>query len=131
MVSHTGTGAGDFDQLIERVQAEDRDGSATHHGTVASTRVGMSRVVSRRTALRIAEVPSHIDHGPGLDAHIFSCCRPSLEALGEIEWLETLLIEKRFCNQESHLSIVGVFSRSQEPGIDHHPPQNLVCRLLL
>jgi len=128
MVSHPGTGPGDFDQLIKRAQAENRDGSATHHGTVASTRVGMSRVVSRRTALRIAEVASHVNYGPGLDAHIFSCRRPSLEALGEIGWLETLLIEKRFCNQESHLSIVCVFTRSPKTGIDHLPE---ACRVAL
>jgi hypothetical protein len=128
MVSYTGTGPGDLDQLLKRVQAENRDGSATHHGTVAGARVGMSRVVARRTALRIAEVPSHIDHGPGLDAHIFSYCRPSLEAVGKIEWLETLLSEKRFCNQESHLSIVGEFTRSPKAGIDHVPESRRVAR---
>jgi hypothetical protein len=87
----------------------------------------MIRVVSQRTALRITEVPSRVDHGPGLDAHIFSCRRPSLEALGEIEWVETLLIEKRFCNQESHLSIVGVFTRSPKTGIDHVPEARRVA----
>ena len=128
MVSHPGTGPGEFDQLIKRVQAEECDGSATHHGTIAGARVGMGRVVSQRTALRISEVASHVDHGPGLDAHIFSCCCPNLEALGEIGWLEALLIEKRFCNQESHLSIVGVFTRSPKTGIDHLPE---ACRVAL
>jgi hypothetical protein len=88
----------------------------------------MIHLVSQRTALRITEVPSHVDHGLGLDAHIFSCRRPSLEALGEIGWVETLLIEKRFCNQESHLSIVGVLTRSPKTGIDHLPE---ACRVAL
>jgi hypothetical protein len=56
-----------------------------------------------------------------------SCRRPSLEALGEIGWLETLLIEKRFCNQESHLSIVGEFTCSPETGIDHVPEARRVA----
>ena len=53
--------------------------------------------------------------------------RHERHTLGEIGWLETLLIEKRFCNQESHLSIVGVFTRSPKTGIDHVPEARRVA----
>jgi hypothetical protein len=56
-----------------------------------------------------------------LDTNVFGRSRPSLESLGKIGCQKAFALKEGICNQESHLSIVGVLALFPKTGIDHVP----------
>src|SRR5215472_4391145 len=78
-------------------------------------------VVLQRAVFGVFCVTGHVDHSPRLNPHIFCCCRPRLEAFGDIRCSKAFVLEERLRNQKSHLRVVRIFTLVPKARSNHLP----------